>query len=76
MPKKLSNITLKEWRAFLTSLNCKYIKCKGGHEKWSRSDLNRPIIFQTHEDPIPEFIIANNLRILDVSKKEFIKFFD
>jgi len=32
---------------------------------------SRPIIFQTHVDPIPEFILRNNPRNLDVSKKAF-----
>ena len=62
--KKLSNISLKEYRLFLTNCGCKYIRTSGGHEIWSRTDLNRPITFQTHIDPVPERIIKQALRIL------------
>lgn len=60
--KRLSNITIEEYRLFLRNVGCKFIKIEGGHEKWTRKDLNRPIMFQTHISPIPEFIIKNALR--------------
>jgi hypothetical protein len=50
-----------------------YIHTKDVHAKYTRVDLRRPIIFQTHIDPIPEFIIQNNLRILGYSKKNFFE---
>jgi hypothetical protein len=60
------------FESFLELAQCNDISAKGGHhQKWTRSDLNRPIIFQKTIDPVPEFIIKNNLRILGVSKKEF-----
>ncbi len=71
--KKLSNITIEEYRRFLKNIGCKYIKTEGGHEKWTRKDLNRPIMFQTHINPIPEFIIKNALRSLALSKKDFFE---
>ena len=33
--------------------------------------MNRPISFQNHIDPIPEFIIKNNLRLFPYRKDEF-----
>ena len=45
----------------------------GGHEKWTRKDLTRPIIIQTHIDPVPEFIIKNTLRNLNLSRKDFFE---
>ncbi len=69
----LRNISVKKFQAFLDIVQCRYIKTKGGHEKWTCSDLTRPIIFQTHIDPISEFIVKNNLRILGYSKKEFFQ---
>ena len=42
-----------------------------GHEKWTRRDLTRPIIVQTHIDPVPEFIIKNALRSLNLTRKDF-----
>lgn len=67
----LSNIKLSEYREFLTNACCKYIGINSGHEKWTRRDLTRPIIFQTHIDPVPEFIIRTALRSLGMTKKDF-----
>jgi len=53
MTQKLSNISVSEFRRFLELIGCKYIKTEGGHEKWSRKDLRRPVIFQTHINPVP-----------------------
>lgn len=71
--KKLSNISIAKFQAFLDLCLCKQIGIKGGHEKWTRVDLTRPIVFQTHIDPIPEFIVKNNLRGLGYSKKQFFE---
>ncbi|MDN5292669.1 MAG: hypothetical protein PWQ06_2908 [Anaerophaga sp.] len=71
--QKLSNVKLADMREFLEKCGCKYIDTTGGHEKWTRSDLLRPIIIQTHIDPVPEFIVLQILRALKVSKKEFFK---
>lgn len=70
---KLSNIPLDEFRDFLLKVGCKKISTEGGHEKWSRKDLTRPIILQTHIDPIPEFIVKNALRNLGLTKKDFFE---
>lgn len=71
--KKLSNISIAKFQAFLELCMCKQIGTNGGHEKWTRTDLTRPIVFQTHIDPIPEFIIKNNLRGLGYTKKQFFE---
>ena len=45
--QKLSNISLKDFRKFLSNQGLNLIKDtkgRGGHEKWSRSDLDRPNI--------------------------------
>lgn len=68
----LRNIPLKLYREFLESKGCTYKRTKGGHEHWSRSDLKRPITIQSHIDPVPEFIIKNGLRILELSKQDFL----
>ncbi len=65
----LRNVSVAEFQAFLELVQCSYIGINGGHEKWTRADLRRPVIIQTHIDPIPEFIVQNNLRILGYNKK-------
>lgn len=69
--RHLRNISISQFQSFLELAQCKFIKINSGHEKWTRSDLLRPIIFQTHLDPIPEFIVKNNLRVLGYSKNDF-----
>jgi len=72
MTQKLSNIPLKKYRKFLENIGCKYNRVKGGHEHWSRADLTRPITLQTHVDIVPEFIIKQHLRYLNMTKKDFL----
>ena len=69
---KLSNISIAQFREFLFEIGCTRISIEGGHEKWHKNGCLRPIIIQTHIDPIPEFIIKNNLRSLGFTRKDFI----
>ena len=73
--QKLSNVPLSDFRDFLEKVGCKKISTEGGHEKWTRRDLLRPIILQTHISPVPEFIIKNALRILGLTKKDFFEIY-
>jgi hypothetical protein len=69
--KHLRNVPLKLFREFLKEKGCLCTRTNGGHEHWTRLDLNRPITIQTHVDPIPEFIIKNALTQLGLTKKDF-----
>ena len=76
--KKLSNIPLKDFRKFLKKQGLNLIKDskgRGGHEKWSRLGMDRPITIQTHIDPVPEFIVKQILRHLQMDRTTFIKAF-
>lgn len=73
---KLSNVSLTDFRRFLKSQGLEFITIKGGHEKWSKKGLLRPIVFQTHIDPMPEMILRSNLRTLRVTTDSFIAFFN
>lgn len=70
--KSLANISVREFRIILTKLGLKNIRTKGGHEAWFKEGMTRPVIFQTHINPIPEFIIRNNLRNMGISKEDFL----
>ncbi len=77
--QKLSNIPLKEFRKFLKSQGLNIIKSskgRGGHEKWSKSDMDRPVTIQTHIDPVPEFIVKQVLRHLKMERDEFFEKFE
>ncbi len=71
MSRHLRNVSLSMFESFLELVHCTQMKGKGGHHKWTRADLNRPIIIQSHIDPVPEFIVRNNLRVLGYSKDDF-----
>ena len=68
---RLSNVSLADYRLFLKKAGCTPCSIKGGHEKWTKRGLLRPIIVQTHVDPVPEFIIKNALRTLGLTKADF-----
>lgn len=70
---KLSNISLSDFRDFLRKAGCSDESIKGGHEKWIKPGLLRPIILQTHIDPVPEFIVLNTLRNLGLARKDFFR---
>ena len=68
---KLSNIPLKTMVWFIENQGLKHINTEGGHAKYTRADLNRPIIIQTHICPVPEFIVSQILKHLGYNKKAF-----
>ena len=68
---RLSNISLSVFRAFLLSKGLSLLRVSGGYEVWGKAGLLRPVIIQSHVDPIPEFIVLNCLRTIGVTRKVF-----
>jgi len=73
MAFKPSNLPLSTIRKVLSHVGCKKFDIKGGHEKWTRSDLLRHIIIQTHIDPVPTFIVLQIMRTLSITRDEMKK---
>lgn len=71
--RTLANITISEFRTVIERLGLSKIRTKGGHEAWIKKGMTRPVIIQTHVNPIPEFIVRNNLRNIGISKQEFLE---
>ncbi len=69
----LRNISISQLESFLELCQCKFIKNKKGHIQYTRSDLTRPLPFQNHIEPVPEFIVQNLLRGLGYTKKDFFE---
>jgi hypothetical protein len=42
---------------------------------WAEN-LTRPVVLQTHVDPIPEFIIKSNLRTMGKTEEHLLKFLE
>lgn len=60
---RTGNISIADFRLFLSDKGLKEVESGNtGHEKWNKEGMLRPVVFQTHIDPIPEFIVRNNLR--------------
>lgn len=70
---KLSNVTLAQFRQFLLDFGCTRMSVEGGHEKWKKDGCLRSVILQIHIDPVPEFIVKNNLRTLGLTRKDFVE---
>ena len=66
--RNLSNVTIAEFRAIMSLLDLTKVRTKGGHEAW----MTRPAIVQTHVDPVPEYVLRNNLRAIGISKEDFL----
>ncbi len=72
MAFKPSNLPLATIRKILSHVGCKKVDTTGGggHEKWTRSDLLRPIVIQTHIDPVPTFIVMQIMRTLNLTRDD------
>ncbi len=53
-------------------LGLEYIDTNSGHEKWGKEGLRRPVVFQTHVNPVPEFVIRNAISDMEISRQEFL----
>jgi len=69
MPKK-QNIPNKQFQRFLVYVGCTLKRSVGDHFVYSRPGLVRPIIIPL-DNPLPQFIVRNNLRLLGISWEEF-----
>ena len=77
--QKLSNVPLADFRRYLFDQGCvraeQGTKGRGGHEKWTKAGLLRPITLQAHVDPVPELISRNALRTLGKTKNDFLNWY-
>ena len=68
---RTSNITIADFRLFLADKGLKEVESGNtGHGKWNKEGMLRPVVFQTHIDPIPEFIVHNNLRNMGLTASD------
>ena len=68
---RTSNISITDFRQFLADKGLNEVESGNtGHEKWNKDGMLRPVVFQTHIDPIPEFIIHNNLRNMGLTASD------
>jgi predicted RNA binding protein YcfA (HicA-like mRNA interferase family) len=51
---------------------CVFKREKGDHRIYWKKDIQRPIVIP-RDTSLPAFIILNNLRVLGISREEYIK---
>jgi predicted RNA binding protein YcfA (HicA-like mRNA interferase family) len=71
MPK-ISRIHWREFEKFLLHIGCEFIREKGDHRIYSKTDIKRPIVIP-RDTQLPPFIILNNLRTLSISREEYLE---
>jgi len=69
----VNTIPLKTYRKALEKLGLNCIREKGGHETWSRTNLERPIVFSAHHKEILGMQVKANCRSLGISVNAFMK---
>ena len=69
--QKITNISLADFERFLAAIGCVKAPSRGGHKKWHKQGLTRPIIYQSHKDPVPAFIVRNILRDLGMTPQDY-----
>ena len=74
--KNLRNIPLSDFRKILIALGCECYRTKGGHEAWIKPGISRPVICQTHIDPVSELVVKNAIRTLGITRQEFLEIYE
>jgi len=70
--KEIGTIHWKRFEKFLLESECQFKREQGDHRVYTRPGLKRPIILPRYKE-LPSFIILNNLKLLGISKKDFLK---
>lgn len=71
MPR-IGTIHWKEFEKFLLFVGCKFTREKGDHRVYWKDGIKRPVVIP-RDTSLPPFIILNNLKVLGVSRDEYIK---
>ena len=74
MPK-IKSIHWKKFEKFLLYIGCEFVREKGDHRIYWKEGLKRPIIVPRY-NPLPSFIILNNLRVLNITKEKYLEIYD
>jgi len=71
MPR-IRSIHWKEFEKFLFKIGCQFIREKGDHRVYWKKGMKRPVVIP-RDTSLPAFIILNNLKILSISREEYLK---
>ncbi len=69
---RIRSIHWKEFEKFLLRVGCTFTREKGDHRVYWKEGIKRPVIVP-RDGSLPVFIILNNLRVLGISREEYLK---
>ena len=72
MPR-IQSIHWKEFEKFLFKVGGEFKREKGDHRIYWKEGIKRPLVIP-RDTSLPAFIILNNLRVLGISREEYLKF--
>ncbi|MEI7740912.1 MAG: type II toxin-antitoxin system HicA family toxin [bacterium] len=67
-----------DWKIFVKfviSVGCEFDRMKGDHRIYKKAGALRLIVIPEY-DPLPPFIVMNNLRTLGLKKETLLKFLE
>ncbi|MFA5764243.1 MAG: type II toxin-antitoxin system HicA family toxin [Candidatus Paceibacterota bacterium] len=71
MPR-IRSIHWKEFEKFLLKIGCEFKREKGDHRIYWKEGIKRPLVIP-RDTSLPTFIILNNLKILNITREEYLK---
>ena len=71
MPK-IKQIHWKEFEKFLLAVGCEFKREKGDHRIYWKKGIKRPVVIP-RDTSLPAFIILNNLKVLGISREDYLK---
>ena len=71
---QLESVSISDFRRFLISKGLVLKNTSGGHEIWSKDGMRRPVVLQTHVDPVPRDHITTNLNSMQASRSDLQSF--
>jgi len=69
---RIQSIHWKEFEKFLFKVGCVLKREKGDHRIYWKNGMKRPIVIP-RDTSLPAFIVSNNLKLLGVSREEYLK---
>jgi predicted RNA binding protein YcfA (HicA-like mRNA interferase family) len=69
---RIQSVHWKEFEKFLLKVGCEFKREKGDHRIYWKKGIKRPIVIP-RDTSLPAFIILNNLRVLGISREEYLK---
>ena len=69
---RIQSIHWKEFEKFLLKVGCVFKREKGDHRIYWKDGMKRPVVIP-RDTSLPAFIISNNLKLLGISREEYLK---